>query len=231
MTRDTVLLSARSLGRTYGSPERPVVALTDLDLDVIQGQLLAIVGPSGSGKSTLLTMIGGLERPSSGSVEFQGQELWSLNAAELATIRRRHIGYVFQEFNLLASLTAAENVGAPLELDGMSAGDANTKAVERLEQVGLGDRTDAFPDDLSGGERQRVAIARALIGNRRLLLADEPTGSVDTKTSAEIMELLLAACEEDAAVVVVTHDREVAALADRVISLQDGRLVSAEVRR
>lgn len=220
------MLSARDLGRTYGSVERPVVALAGVDLDLLRGQLLAVMGPSGSGKSTLLTIIGGLERPTSGAVEFDGQDLWTLSAADLATMRRREIGYVFQEFNLLSGLTAAENVGAPLELDGVPARAAHAEAVERLGRVGLTDRADAFPDDLSGGERQRVAIARALIGSRRLLLADEPTGSVDSATGEEIMELLRAACSPDSAVVVVTHDPLVAAKTDRIVSLQDGRLVS-----
>ena len=208
----------------YGSPPSEVTALDGVSLEVRQGEMLAVMGPSGSGKSTLLMIGGGLEAPTSGAVEFEGKRLWDLPPAELAGLRRRSIGYVFQEFNLLSSLTAAENVSAPLELDGVGAKEARNQAIGALELVGLADRASAFPDDLSGGERQRVAIARGLIGDRTLLLADEPTGALDSENGGQILDLLRIACTSDAAVVVVTHDADVAARADRIVRLRDGRL-------
>ena len=218
------LLTITGASRRYGEAPNEVVALDDVSLTVAAGELVAIMGPSGSGKSTLLTIAGGLEAPSSGSVELAGADLWSLDAASLAEVRRRRIGFVFQGYNLLSGLTAAENVAAPLELDGVGTKAARAEAVERLAAVGLDDRADAFPDDLSGGEQQRVAIARGLVGNRRLLLADEPTGALDQTTGAAIMRLLREACTDDAAVVVVTHDPVVAGWADRTVSLRDGRV-------
>lgn len=223
------LLTMRAVRRTYGEGPSQVVALDGVDFSAAGGEMVALMGPSGSGKSTLLTIAGGLESPTSGTVELAiavGAEvdLGELDASRLAEMRRRHIGFVFQGFNLLNGLTAAENVAAPLELDGMPARDARRHACERLESVGLSDRADAFPDDLSGGEQQRVAIARSLVGDRRLLLADEPTGALDSATGATIMELLRAACTANSCVVVVTHDEQVAAWADRVVRIQDGRL-------
>ncbi|MGI9615561.1 MAG: ABC transporter ATP-binding protein [Acidimicrobiales bacterium] len=220
------ILTFSDVGRVYGSPPSEVTALDGVSLHVRRGELLAVMGPSGSGKSTLLTIGGGLEAPTGGTVEFDGNHLWDLPPAELAALRRRSIGYVFQEFNLLSSLTAAENVSAPLELDGVGAKEARRRAIDGLERVGLADRASAFPDDLSGGERQRVAIARGLIGDRTLLLADEPTGALDSETGSEILDLLRLACTPDAAVVVVTHDADVAARADRIVRLRDGRLVA-----
>jgi len=190
--------------------------------------MVAIMGPSGSGKSTLLTIAGGLETPTTGSVQLDGRRLEQLSADDLAQVRRREVGFVFQGFNLLTGLTAAENVAAPLELDGVSAREAHQQALAQLEAVGLKDRAHAFPDDLSGGERQRVAIARGLIGDRALLLADEPTGALDSETGAAIMQLLRDACAEARAVVVVTHDQHVAAWADRVVRLRDGNIESCD---
>ncbi len=230
MERSPVLVAVRRLRRTYGTPPVEVVALDGVDLDVRCGEILAVVGPSGSGKSTLLSVIGGLESPTAGEVRLDGTDLWSLDAAALAAVRRRHVGYVFQELNLLSGLTAAENVAAPLELDGAPARTARRQAVDGLGRVGLVDRADAFPDDLSGGERQRVAIARALIGNRRFLLADEPTGALDTATGNQIMALLREACTPTTAVVIVTHDADLAAAADRVAALRDGQLESVRDR-
>ncbi len=218
------LLTVTRVSRHYGEAPNQVVALDRVGLTVDVGELVAIMGPSGSGKSTLLTIAGGLEAPTSGSVELDGVDLWSLDAAGLAEVRRRRVGFVFQGHNLLSGLTAAENVAAPLELDGVGARAARATAVERLTAVGLAERADAFPDDLSGGERQRVAIARGLVGDRRLLLADEPTGALDQGTGASIMRLLRQACTGDAAVVVVTHDPVVAGWADRTVALRDGRV-------
>lgn len=219
-------LELRGVSRFYGAQPSQVLALDDIDFQVERGEIVAIMGPSGSGKSTLLTIAGGLELASSGSVELDGQDLSTLGAAELARLRRRRIGYVFQEFNLLSGLTAAENVSTPLELDGLSAKKARRAALERLGQVGLADRAEAFPDDLSGGERQRVAIARALIGERQLLLADEPTGALDSTTGDEVMELIRSARNSESAVVIVTHNASVASRADRIVHLRDGRVVA-----
>lgn len=224
------LLRLTRASRHYGEAPNQVVALDDVSLTVDAGELVAIMGPSGSGKSTLLTIAGGLEAPTSGSVELDGVDLWSLDAAGLAEVRRRRVGFVFQGYNLLSGLTAAENVAAPLELDGIGARTARATAIERLAAVGLAERADAFPDDLSGGERQRVAIARGLVGDRRLLLADEPTGALDQVTGASIMRLLREACTADAAVVVVTHDPVVAGWADRTVALRDGRVEHEVVR-
>ncbi len=214
------------VSRVYGESPNQVVASDNVDFRVELGELVVLMGPSGSGKSTLLTIAGGLESPTSGQVLVDGANLWELSAAELAAMRRSHIGFVFQEYNLLSGLTAAENVAAPLELDGRSANEAQREAIERLQSVGLADRAGAFPDELSGGERQRVAIARGLIGDRRLLLADEPTGAIDSKTSEEVMVLLRAACTASTAVVVVTHDPIVAEWADRIVHIRDGRIES-----
>jgi len=223
----TAVLSVRGLSRHYGTAPHHVVALDDVDFEVVQGEMVAIMGPSGSGKSTLLSIAGGLETASSGSVEVESQQLGELDMTALADVRRRCIGFVFQSCNLLDGLTAAENVAAPLELEGTPAKVARNLALTQLDAVGLGDRGDSFPDDLSGGERQRVAIARALIGDRRLLLADEPTGALDSATSTDIMKLLREACTAERTVVVVTHDPIVAACADRVVMLRDGKVESS----
>lgn len=220
------LLTITSVSRLYGEPPNQVVALDDVSVTVAMGELVAIMGPSGSGKSTLLSVAGGLEMPTAGSVEFDGIDLRSSDASGLAVLRRRHIGFVFQGYNLLSGLTAAENVAAPLELDGVGARVARTKAIDQLAAVGLAERADAFPDDLSGGEQQRVAIARGLVGSRRLLLADEPTGALDQTTGAATMRMLRAVCAGESAVVVVTHDPVVAGWADRIVSLRDGRVES-----
>lgn len=221
-----LLLAVENVRRQYGEAPNEVVALDNVSLHVSTGEMVAIMGPSGSGKSTLLTIAGGLEQPTSGSVRFGGENLEDLSASKLAAVRRTGIGFIFQGFNLLDGLTAIENVAAPLELDGVSARAAKEEAQQRLAAVGLGDRAAAFPDDLSGGERQRVAIARGLVGERRLLLADEPTGALDSETGRAILELLHGARQGGRAVVVVTHDPNVASWADRVVTLRDGRVES-----
>jgi putative ABC transport system ATP-binding protein len=218
------MLTIKGASRLYGDAPNQVLALDGVTLTVGAGELVAIMGPSGSGKSTLLKVAGGLTAPTAGSVVLDGLDLWSLDAADLAKVRRRRVGFVFQGYNLLSDLTAVENVGAPLELDGVGPRAARASALERLAAVGLTDRADAYPDDLSGGERQRVAIARGLVGNRVLLLADEPTGALDQATGQSIMRLLREACRHDAAVVVVTHDPAVAEWADRTVVLRDGRI-------
>ncbi len=220
------LLEITGLERRYGDAPHEVVALAGVDFHVNLGEMVAIMGPSGSGKSTLLTIAGGLEAPTSGSVRLDDRYLEQLDPTQLAEVRRRRVGFVFQGFNLLTGLTAVENIAAPLELDGMAAKTARETAQAMLAAVGLGDRTNAFPDDLSGGERQRVAIARGLVGERQLLLADEPTGALDSATGVAIMELLRSACSEQRAVVVVTHDPNIAAWSDRVVTLRDGQVES-----
>ncbi len=224
-TSSQPILAMSGITRRYGAPPAEVTALLEVDFRVEKGEMVALVGASGSGKSTLLTIAGGLEQPTEGRVELEGRSLTEISLTALAEIRRRSIGFVFQDFNLLSGLTAAENVAAPLELDSMSTKAARPIALQRLQQVGLEDRADAFPNELSGGERQRVAIARALIGERRLLLADEPTGSLDSRTSDEILGLLRSACTPTTAVVIVTHDQEIAAQTDRIVTISDGRII------
>ena len=219
------VLELRSVSKVYGDGAVAVRALDAVDLSVAAGDLVAVMGPSGSGKSTLLTIAGALEEPSGGDVLVNGQLLSTMSPNDRARLRRRSIGYVFQDFNLLAGLTAAENVSLPLELDGVRQRRARVAATEALEQLGVADKADRFPDDLSGGERQRVAIARAVVGDRRLLLADEPTGALDSANGESVMRLLRAACQRGVAGVVVTHDAQLASWADRVVFLRDGRVV------
>ncbi len=221
----TAVLELVNVSKAYGEGAAEVHALREATLSVSTGELVAIMGPSGSGKSTLLTIAGSLEVPTSGEVRIEGSSLSSMSANERAQLRRRSIGYVFQDFNLLAGLTALENVALPLELDGIRAKTASVSASAALEELGLSDRADHFPDDLSGGERQRVAIARAVVGDRHLVLADEPTGALDSVNGEGVMRLLRAACQRGVAGLVVTHDAQLAAWADRVVFLRDGRIV------
>jgi putative ABC transport system ATP-binding protein len=199
--------------------------LCEVDLAVDRGELVAVMGPSGSGKSTLLTIAGSLEEPSSGQVLIDGVDLAAVSRAERARMRRRSIGYVFQDFNLLPGLTAAENAALPLELDGAGAKSARAAALAALEELGVAERAAFYPDELSGGERQRVAIARAIVGERGLLLADEPTGALDSVNGEAVMRLLRAATRRGVAGVVVTHEAQLASWADRVVFLRDGRVV------
>jgi putative ABC transport system ATP-binding protein len=218
-------LELRSISKVYGEGHTEVQALDGVDLSVDAGALVAVMGASGSGKSTLLSIAGSLEDPSSGHVLVGGQDLARMSRNDRARLRRRSIGYVFQDFNLLAGLTAVENVALPLELDGLSAGKAGIVAMKVLEELGLGDQAARFPDELSGGERQRVAIARGVVGERHLLLADEPSGALDSVNGEAVMRLVLAACHRGVAAVVVTHDAQLASWADRVVFLRDGRVV------
>ena len=220
------VVDLRDVERSFrdGRGERHV--LRGVDLEVHAGELVALMGPSGSGKSTLLAIAGGLERADAGQVVVGGQHLRALDARGLAALRRTTVGYVEQHLNLLAALTAAENVSLPLELAGMRPRRARNIAADALDSVGLGDLLDALPDDLSGGEQQRVAIARALIGERQVLLADEPTGALDSLTGESVMQLLRSRCDDDgAAVIIATHNAAHAAWADRVVHLRDGVLV------
>jgi putative ABC transport system ATP-binding protein len=219
------MLELRRVSKSYGQDSAEVHALHEVSLTADEGAMVAVMGPSGSGKSTLLTIAGTLEEPTSGEVLIAGQPVGALSSGDKARLRRRMIGYVFQDFNLLPGLTAAENVSLPLELDGLSARKARVAARRALDRLGLGGRASHFPDQLSGGERQRVAIARALVGERRLLLADEPSGALDSANAREVMRLLHDACQNDGmAAVVVTHDAQLASWADRVVFLRDGRV-------
>lgn len=219
------MLAMRGVHRTHGSGAAAVHALRGVDLVVHSGEFVAIMGPSGSGKSTLLNLAGGLDRPTKGEVDLGGTALANLPPTDLAALRRRWVGYVFQDLNLLHSLTAAENVALPLELDGMPVRAARRLALAALAEVGLEDRANHFPDDMSGGERQRAAIARALIGDRRLILADEPTGALDSRTGESVLRLLRARVDTGAAGLLVTHDPRDAGWADRVVHLYDGCVV------
>jgi putative ABC transport system ATP-binding protein len=218
-------LEMKYVSKTYGAGATEVHALSDINFDVEGGQLVAVMGSSGSGKSTLLTIAGSLETPTSGDVKIGGATLSKMSRNDQARMRRRSIGYVFQDYNLLAGLSAVENVSLPLELDGTPARKAKAIGMAALEELGLADRASSFPDELSGGERQRVSIARAVVGERQLLLADEPSGALDSTNGEAVMRLILAACHRGVAAVVVTHDAQLASWADRVVFLRDGRVV------
>jgi putative ABC transport system ATP-binding protein len=221
----TVRLDLRGVSKIYESGAAEVHALRGVNLSVRSGELVAVMGPSGSGKSTLLTIAGGLEEPTSGQVMVTGIDLLGASQNDQAKLRRRLVGYVFQDFNLLAGLTAVENVTLPLELDGMGAKTARPAGMKALEWLGVAERADRFPDELSGGERQRVAIARAVVGDRQILLADEPTGALDSVNGEAVMRLLWAAARRGVASLVVTHDSQLASCADRVVFLRDGRII------
>jgi putative ABC transport system ATP-binding protein len=225
------VLVLRGVSKTYGREPAMVHALAGVDLSVQAGEMVAVMGPSGSGKSTLLTIAGSLEDPTNGDVLVCGMALAGMPRGRKARLRRRVIGYVFQDFNLLPGLTAVENAALPLELDGVAVPKARAAALAALETLGVADRAGRFPDQLSGGERQRVAIARAVVGeDRRLLLADEPSGALDSVNADEVMRLLHEACQRGVAAVVVTHDAQLAAWADRVVFLRDGRVSGRTTR-
>lgn len=235
MTKETMndapVISLREVSLTLGRGPARNTALVDINLDVAAGELVAITGRSGSGKSSLLNVAGGLIAPSAGSVHLDGADLAVMTTTQLAAIRRRSVGYVFQDLNLVETLTAVENVALPLELDGTASKDARQAAHTSLDEVGVGELADRYPDELSGGQRQRVAIARALVDSRHVLLADEPTGALDEVTGESIMRVLRAQCERGAAMLLVTHDPSLAAWADRVVRLRDGRIDSVSKSR
>jgi putative ABC transport system ATP-binding protein len=218
-------LELRQVSKVYGQGAAEVHALREVSLEVDAGMMVVVMGPSGSGKSTLLTIAGSLEEPTSGQVLVAGRDIVTMPRNDKARLRRRSIGYVFQDFNLLPGLTAAENVALPLELDGVGARKAREAGLRALDGLGLGDRASSYPDQLSGGERQRVAIARAVVGDRQLLLADEPSGALDSANGQAVMRMIHAACQRGVAAVVVTHDAQLASWADRVVFIRDGSLV------
>jgi putative ABC transport system ATP-binding protein len=220
----TVTLELSHLTKRFGSGHLEVEALADVSMVVDPGEFVAVMGPSGSGKTTLLSLAGGLEHPTSGTVQVEGVDLATLGTKGLARHRRRRIGFVFQQLNLIEGLTALENVSLPLELDGQSGASARAAAAQALSLVGVEELSARFPNELSGGEQQRVAIARAAVGERILLLADEPTGALDSVTGEAVLRLLRAHCDRGGSGVLVTHDARFAAWADRVVFLRDGRI-------
>lgn len=220
------ILVAEALTKTYRMGEVTVTALDGVDFSVTMGEFVAIMGPSGSGKSTLLHLLGGLDNPTSGRIYLNGQELSGLGDDQITRLRRRKVGFIFQFYNLLPMLTAAENVALPLMIDGRPPGSEQERIRGLLERVGLGDRANHRPDQLSGGQQQRVAIARAFVNDPEIVLADEPTGNLDSKAGATILDLLRRACHElGATIVMVTHDPRAASYAGRVVFLKDGKIV------
>ena len=226
-----VLVRLQGVSRVYQDGSTQVVALAETTVDIPAGQLVVVMGPSGSGKSTLLSLIGCLDEPTSGAITVLGQDVRRRSPAEQARLRRRVVGYVFQDLNLLPGLTAQENVALPLELDGASYRSAVKAAREALARVGLSGKEERFPAQLSGGEQQRVAVARALVGGRRVILADEPTGSLDSATGAEVVDLLRSFCDTGGSCVMVTHNPAHAEVADLVIRLRDGVITQIRSRR
>src|SRR5574341_44680 len=218
------MIELKNASKTYQQGAREIRALRNVSLSIKKGEFLSVMGPSGSGKSTLLNLVGGLDQPSGGEIFIDGRPLHGISDDELTLIRRRRVGFIFQFFNLLPILTAAENVSLPLLLEGTPYAQIKPKAVALLEQVGLGERTEHRPEQLSGGEMQRVAIARALVTNPAVLLADEPTGNLDSHTSEEIFLLLKSLNEQGQTIVMVTHDSKAAAYGTRIITLKDGAL-------
>lgn len=226
---NTGLIVLQELEKTFYLGDNPVPAVRDLNLTVEKGELLCLVGPSGCGKSTLLNLIGGLDRPTRGKIFVNGTDITGLSENELCLYRRRRLGFVFQSFNLLPQFTALENVELPLIFAGVERRERLRLSRELLEQVGLGDRLSHRPTELSGGQQQRVAIARALINHPGILLADEPTGNLDTASGGEIMTLIGNLNRQGITCIIATHDREVAAYAHRVIILRDGAVIGIEV--
>jgi putative ABC transport system ATP-binding protein len=219
------ILEARGLAKTYGGDGVEVLALRGVDLDVGAGEFVAVMGPSGCGKSTLLHLLGGLDRPTAGAITLSGRRVERLSEADWAVMRRREVGFVFQFFNLVGNLTVAENVELPALLVGKKPAEARRRRTELLDRLGVSARTDAMPSQLSGGQAQRIALARALVNRPKVLLADEPTGNLDSTSAREVLALLREVQAEGQTVVLVTHDARVAAVADRVVSLRDGLVV------
>jgi len=219
------LIEARALVKSYRMGDQVVQALNDVSLDIAEGEFVAIMGASGSGKSTLMNILGCLDRPSSGTLRLAGEEVAGLEGDALAAIRNRRIGFVFQQFNLLPRTSAVDNVELPMVYAGIKPAERRRRALEALERVGLGQRAQHTPAELSGGQQQRVAIARALVNHPKLILADEPTGALDTQTSEDIMQLLTQLNAQGMTIVMVTHETDIAQWAGRRIVFRDGRIV------
>ncbi|WP_110928226.1 ABC transporter ATP-binding protein [Bacillus massiliglaciei] len=218
------IITIRNMSKSYEMGGEIVKALQNISLEIYKGDFISIIGPSGSGKSTFMNMIGCLDQPDSGEYLLDGREISEMKDHELAEIRNIKIGFIFQHFNLLSKLTARENTELPLVYRGMSTKDRREAAEQSLKQVGLGERMDHLPTQLSGGQQQRVAIARALTGNPQVLLADEPTGALDSKTSRDVLSMLKELNQKGQTIILITHDLEVANEAARVVQIQDGRL-------
>jgi putative ABC transport system ATP-binding protein len=225
MTMSAPAVSVREISKVYAQGEAAMRALDGIDLDVARGELTLLMGPSGSGKTTLLSIMGCILRPSGGTLRVMDRDVSALHERELPRVRLENIGFVFQGFNLFPTLTAEANVALALDLKGVRRPEAKRRAAALLDQVGLGNKRDAFPADLSGGQKQRVAIARAIAGDPPIVLADEPTAALDTQSGHLVMELLQSlAHDRDRAVVIVTHDNRMLGYADRIVQLEDGRI-------
>jgi putative ABC transport system ATP-binding protein len=220
-----ILINLSGIRKTYGSGDTAVDALKGVDLEVREGELVAIMGASGSGKSTLLSIAGGLEKPTQGSAMVAGFELFASSPTVIARLRRQTLGYVFQDFNLIPALSVIENVALPLELDGEKRSKARAAALEALKTMGIEELAKRFPDEISGGQRQRVAIARSIVGPRKVILADEPTGALDSRTGEAVIRALRSRIDAGAGGILVTHDAKNAAWADRILIIRDGLIV------
>ena len=228
MKKDEIAIRLRDIKKIYRMGGQELAALNGINLDIKRGEFAALMGPSGSGKSTLMNILGCLDRPTIGSYELEGKEVAHLSDDELAVMRNRHIGFVFQNFNLLSRISSLENVALPLVYAGVGASERRKRAKQVLEAVGLGDRADHLPNELSGGQRQRVAIARALVNNPEIIMADEPTGNLDTKSTKEIMEIFQDMHSKGRTIILVTHEPEIAVCANRQLLVRDGVITRDE---
>lgn len=226
--KDAIAIRLRDIKKIYKMGGQELAALNGIDLDIKRGEFAALMGPSGSGKSTLMNILGCLDRPTVGSYELEGKEVAHLSDDELAVMRNKHIGFVFQNFNLLSRISSLENVALPLVYAGVGASERRKRAQQVLEAVGLGDRAEHMPNELSGGQRQRVAIARALVNNPEIIMADEPTGNLDTKSTKEIMEIFQEMHGRGKTIILVTHEPEIAVCANRQLLVRDGVITRDE---
>ena len=225
-----IAVRVRSLRKVYRIGEEKVVALKKIDVDIRRGEICCILGTSGSGKSTLLNQLAGLEKPTRGSVTIFDKNISKMSEAQLAVFRQKHIGFVFQSYDLIPSMTALENVSLPLEFRGVAPAKRKHLAIKMLERVGLKDRMKHKPSEMSGGQQQRVAIARAFVTKPQIIFADEPTGNLDSKTTAEVMGIMVDTCRENnSTMVLVTHDKDIAAYANRILTIIDGEIVKEEI--
>ncbi|SDB26683.1 putative ABC transport system ATP-binding protein [Desulfonatronum thiosulfatophilum] len=227
---DNIILRTMDVFKTYGRGDAATMALRGITLDIPRGSFTCVVGPSGHGKSTLLHLLGGLDRPSSGRILLDGVDIGALSSSELARLRGRKIGFVFQFFNLLQGLTAIENVETAMMLAGTPERDQTERAMHLLQSLGLGDKTDSRPSDLSGGQQQRVAIARALANDPDILMMDEPTGNLDSSAEAEVMSILHSLHDQGKTIVIVSHNNEIAMASERIIRVKDG-MIDSSVQR